>query len=115
MHQGDFYASSGVLLDEVTFTPADKTLRVSVKPEPGVHYRIDFITTKRNFDQTVTELASPAADKKPARTIPIYSDDIGRTVKSVTGTAASYQLDADDLYVRARVESDSPSQHTACP
>jgi len=110
MQRGDFYASSGVLLEEAAFTPADNTLRVTVKADQGVNYRIHFITTKQGFDQTVTEVASPAEKGRPARTIPIYSDDIGRTVKTVVGTNATYRLEADDLYVRARVESDSPSK-----
>lgn len=110
MHRGDFYASCGVLLEEAAFTPSDNTLRVTVKAEPGVNYRIHFITTKRGFDRTVTKIVSPAEKGQPARTIPIYSDDIGRTVKTVVGTKAAYQLEADDLYVRARVESDSPSK-----
>ncbi|MEI6071931.1 MAG: hypothetical protein WCS31_09065 [Verrucomicrobiae bacterium] len=110
MHKGDFYASSGVFLEEAAFIPADNTLRVKVKVEPGVHYRIDFITTKQGFDRTRTEMACPAENGRPARTIPIYSDDIGRIVKTVEGTEAAYRLEADDLYVRARVESDSPSK-----
>ena len=110
MHQGDFYATSGVLLEDVTFTPADRTLHVRVKADPGVSYRIHFITTKNDFDQNVTRLTSPAAARRPARTVPVYSEDIGRTVKSVQGVEASYQMRADDLYVRARVESDTPSK-----
>lgn len=110
MHRGDFYASSGVLLEEAAFTPADNTLRVTVKAEPGVNYRIHFITTKRGFDQTMTEIVSPAKKSLATRTIPLYSDDIGRTVKTVAGTHATYRLEADDLYVRAHVESDSRSR-----
>ena len=110
MHRGDFYASNGVFLENVVFTPGDNTLRVAVKAEPGVKYRINFITTKKGFDRTVTEIASPAEKNRPARTIPLYSDDIGRTVKTVAGTEAAYRLEADDLYVRAYVESDAPSK-----
>jgi hypothetical protein len=110
MQRGEFYASTGVLLEEVAFTPADKTLRVTVRAEQGVNYHIHFITTKQGFDRTITEIASPAKKGRPARTIPVYSDDIGRTVKTVVGTKAAYRLEVDDLYVRARVESNSPSK-----
>ena len=108
MHRGDFYASNGVFLQDVVFTPADNTLRVVVKAEPGVNYRINFITTKRGFDRSLKEIVIPADEEKnqAARIIPVYSEDIGRTVKSVAGTEAVYKLEADDLYVRARVESD---------
>jgi transglutaminase-like putative cysteine protease len=114
IHQGDCYASNGVELKDVDFSAIDNTLRVAVKAETGVNYRIHFITTKQNFDRTVTHIMSPAEKIgdgiRPARTIPIYSDDIGRIVKTVAGTEASYRLEADDLYVRARVESDVSSK-----
>lgn len=110
MRQGDFYATCGILLEEVAFTPADRTLRVKVKAEAGANYRIDFIATRRGFDRTATALTIPAEKKRPGRTLPVYSDDIGRTVKSVTGTEAAYRMETDDLYVRARVESDRPSK-----
>ena len=48
----------------------------------------------------------------PARKIPVYSDDIGKVVKTVNGIKASYTLKNDDLYVRARIESDIPSRIT---
>jgi len=110
MQRGDFYASCGVLLEEAAFTPADNTLRIKVQAEQGVNYRIHFITTKQGFDRTATAVLSPAEKGRPARTIPVYSDSIGRIAKTVEGTEAAYRLAADDLYVRARVESDSPSK-----
>ena len=110
MRRGDFYASTGVWLEDLAFTPADRTLRVKVKAEQGVNYKIHFITTKRDFDRTVTEVNSPAGQGRPARIIPVYSDDIGRIVKTVTGAEGAYRLEPDDLYVRARVESDALRQ-----
>lgn len=109
LNRGDFYATSGVLLDEVAFTREDQTLHVHVKPEDGMNYRIEFVTTRRGFDQTVTEVASPALEKRPARSVPVYSEDIGRVAHTIDGTAGEYRLAPDDLYVRARVISDSPS------
>jgi len=108
MGAGDFYASSGVLLDDVSFQ--DKTLRIKVKQDDGVNYRIHFVTTKQGFNQGMSKISSPSEKKRPARFIPQYADDIGRTVKTTTGVDASYKLETDDLYVRARIESDSPSQ-----
>ncbi len=108
MHAGDFYATCGALLDDVAFSAAGRTLRVKVQAAPNVKYRIRFITTKRGFDQTVRAVASPAEKGRGARTIPVYSTDIGKTAHLAEGTEATYRMAPDDLYVRARVESDAP-------
>jgi hypothetical protein len=108
MHAGDFYATTGVALEEVAFSPLDKTLRVKVKAAPGVTYRVRFITTKRGFDQTVRAVDAPAEKGRGARTLPVYSADIGKTALAVDGAEASYRMAPDDLYVRAKVESSVP-------
>jgi hypothetical protein len=41
MERGDFYASTGVVLDEVTVSGKEMTIKV--KPEPSSKYRIQFI------------------------------------------------------------------------
>ena len=110
MLRGDFYASTGVWLEDVAFNSADETLRVKVKAEQGANYKIHFITTKRDFDRTVIEVNSPAGQGRPARTIPVYSEEIGRIVKTVMAAEGAYRLEPDDLYVRARVESDALRQ-----
>lgn len=99
MDAGDFYSSTGVVLSDVAF--ANGTLSVKVKPEPGVDYRIVFISTRRGFDRRVSMVTS----ESPARTIPVYSNEIGGIVKTVVGTEGSYRLRPDDLYVRAKVVS----------
>ncbi len=111
MHAGNYYATCGVLLNEVDFDPTERRLHVKVRPQAGVSYTIKFITTKRNFNQQITYVESPASGNKPARSIPIYSEDVGRVVSSMAGVEASYQMDADDLYVRARVESSEPGKY----
>lgn len=88
----------------MAFDPETNTLHVRVNPEEGADYKIHFITTKRGFDESVTKIE----DK--GRFIPLYSEEIGQTVKTVLGTEASYTLAADELYVRARIESNKPSK-----
>ncbi|MBN2308437.1 MAG: hypothetical protein JXR94_05665 [Candidatus Hydrogenedentes bacterium] len=112
MDAGDYYATTGVLLEDVAFNTRRRKLWVRVQAEPGVTYRIRFITTKRGFDQTVRRVDCPAEKGRGARTIPVYSADIGRTVKEVEGVEASYRMASDDLYVRAKIESDVPSEYT---
>ena len=116
MERGDSYASCGVALEDVRFD--GKTLHVAVPAKKGVAYTIKFIVTKRNADTEVLQTVSlpqkgPAQkyESRPVRAVPIYSSAIGATAKSVSGkkgdrVAADYSLADDDLYVRARVESD---------
>lgn len=101
IERGRFYASSGVRLDRVT-TSAER-IDVRVQPEDGVEYLIEFIGTRRGFDPS----SQPVVDEKGEQVITTrrYSDDIGRVLKSVSATSASYDFVPDDLYVRARVTS----------
>lgn len=110
MRRGNFYATCGVELRTVAFDALTKTLNVDVMPEVNVNHRIHFITTKRGFDPSMTPIPCQVPPGRPPGTIPLYSSDIGRVVETVCGTTASYQMRADDLYVRAVVESDKPSQ-----
>jgi len=103
MERGDFYVSTGVTLADMRFMR--NQLDVRVAPESGVAYTIEFFTTKKGFDRSTTLFDDPARDKKPARIGKRYSDSIGCVVKTIKGTDATYTLDADDLYVRARITS----------
>ena len=120
MERGDSYASCGVDLEDVRFD--GKTLHVSVPAKKGVAYTIKFITTKQGVDTSVVHTVEvPSAGKpdqggRPARTGPVYSKEVGRTVKIVSGkkgkpVAADYSLASDDLYVRARIESDETAPY----
>ena len=118
IHRGDFYASSELDLEDVSFDRGTGTLKVSVPATPGVAFKIRFITTKKGaILEPVRYVGIPAAKEhmNRARNVPIYDERIGTTVKLVEGgkgerVEASYKLAADDLYVRARVESDAPTQ-----
>lgn len=106
---GDFYTSTGVFLEDLQFKQDSRTLYVSVQAVPGVTYRIHFITTKRGFNQTVRTVECPPEKGRTARKIPVYSEDIGRTVQVVDGIEGRYQMASDDLYIRAKIESSIPS------
>ncbi len=117
-HRGDFYASSELDLEDVSFDRATGTLNVSVPATPGVKYWIRFISTEKGTPlDPVSHVEIPAtkAHRNLARKVPIYADGIGATVKLVEGKRgerleASYTLVSKDLYVRARVESDAATQ-----
>lgn len=116
MARGDFYASCGVDLESVVADSSAGRLTVAVPAKPGVGYTIRFIGTKSDFSSAVQGWVHFAGDKKQwlePRDYPLYSEAIGRTLKTVAGAPgqrleASYTLAPDDLYVRAVVESSEP-------
>jgi len=104
MDAGDFYASSGVTLDDVKRDA--KTLRLTIRAEAGVTYSTQFIATMRGarFD------SEPRRDKegKELNVTRIYGDEIGKIVSVVDGAAPSYTFTGQELYVRAKVISSRP-------
>lgn len=77
MEQGDFYSSSGVEIRKIK--TSGKKLKISIKAEPGITYKTQFIGT--------------------------VGEDIGKVLKEVDGPAASYTYAGDELYVRAKIQS----------
>ncbi|MCP4509634.1 MAG: hypothetical protein GY826_24930, partial [Fuerstiella sp.] len=65
--------------------------------------RIDFIGTRRDFDDTT----SPAVDdkEKSSGLTRRYSGEVGAVLQSTTGDSATYEFTGDELYVRALVTS----------
>ena len=116
--RGDFYAASQLDLEDVNFDFANKTLSVSVPSIAGVACKIRFIVTKKGVPtQPLSYVDIPSNERRKghSRRVAIYDDRIGETAKLVAGGKgerldASYMLKDDDLYVRARIESDWPGQ-----
>ena len=79
MENGDFYASTGVTLQEVSVK--NNVLTIKVDPSDNVKYTIDFVGVAQGEEQT-------------------------RVLKSISGVTASVDLSADYLFVRARITSD---------
>jgi hypothetical protein len=105
MLAGDFYASSGVELRDVVFDKKSKTLKVEVAPEKDTTYRIDFITTKKDFDSSIEYAEYPHTNPKFNRRRPVIREDVGVVAKSVEGFSGEYTMSDDDLYVRCVVTS----------
>lgn len=78
MERGDFYASTGVELQEVTFRK-DK-LHVAVAPEAGVSYTIQFWGAGRSGEK-------------------------GKLLREVKGVKATYKIKRKLLYTRAKIIS----------
>jgi hypothetical protein len=101
MEAGQFYASSGVSLEKVV--SSSKGLEVTVLPEKDVTYTIEFLGTRQGANLE----GRPVLDKdgKPIRTTQVYSEEIGKVLKTISGNKASYEFQGDELYIRARVIS----------
>ena len=94
LKDGDFYASSGVTLREVSYEPRRKNLALEIEPDGDATFTTTFVGTPKNF-----------ADGGKT---PLDSEAVGKTFASVTGTTATYKLTGDELYVRAVINSSRP-------
>ena len=104
LEAGDFYSSTGVVLDEIK--RQENELSLSIRTEPGVTYKTQFIATLKgtNLD------AKPKLDQD-GRELPLtadYSAEIGKVVAESTSSVPRYTLTGKELYVRAKVISSKP-------
>lgn len=104
MKAGDFYASSGVTLDDVSFT--DGMLRIRIHAEPGVKYTTVIRGTLQGYDTATRDVATPKGDTYPTRKL--YSDDVGKTLTTLEGTAITWKPTGKELYFRASIVSSKP-------
>lgn len=84
MEVGNFYATTGVELEEVNFK--EDVLSIKVKPEAGVNYQIRFIGAGRHKMKS-------------------------EVLQTVEGTEAKYNVPKDYLFVRAKVISTKPKEN----
>ncbi|MGV3510227.1 MAG: hypothetical protein ACO1N7_13120 [Sphingobacteriaceae bacterium] len=82
MEKGDFYSSTGVELDEMSFD--NQTLKIGVKAKQGVQYTIQFWGANKS-----------KGGKEKA----------GVLLKEVKGSKATYKLSNENLFVRAKIIS----------
>jgi hypothetical protein len=101
MNRGDFYASNGVELEEVTFE--NGTLSIKVKAQANVQYRTQFIGTLKG---AVLD-GQPVLDKdgQPVVVSRTYGADVGQVLNEVDGANPIYKMNGRELYVRAKVIS----------
>lgn len=96
IEQGDFYATTGVLLDEITFQ--DHELRIKIHDRPGVSYTTQFIGTLKDYQGAKD---SAPADATGDRANP----EIGKILSEQSGAHPSYRLTGKEIYVRAKIIS----------
>jgi hypothetical protein len=103
MLAGDFYASTGVVLEDCRYDPAAGRIHVQVCETPGVQYRIEFIGTLRDA-VSAENLAKVADNELEVMELPEYAR-LGEVLKTEEGPRAEYSFTGRELYVRAVVHS----------
>ena len=88
----------------------DGRIDLVIDAQPGVSYRVEFVGTLQGADldgRAVTDEPHEHEDSLDHlhQTIYRYSDDIGKVLKTVEGTTASYEVLGSEIYVRARITS----------
>jgi hypothetical protein len=90
MEAGDFYASSGIVLEDVKYDRENDVVAIDIAPDGAAKFTTQFVGTP----------AGPDAGKDPAQ--------VGIVFATVEGRHPSYRLTGKELYVRAIVTSDRP-------
>lgn len=111
MQQGDYYASTGVALSEVQFDADSKRLRLEIERDENATYTTRFIGTRQGYSTERQPRLN--ADGKPINSTGRYSADIGVTLATVEGLHPEYQLQGDELFVRAVITSSLPAELSA--
>jgi hypothetical protein len=96
MKQADFYASSGVVLDEINYNAESKTLSLVIPAVSGVQFTTEFVATLK---PTTSNSNDSETSSLPA------IEQIGKVVASSNSLTPSYTFTGTELYVRARVSS----------
>lgn len=109
MRRGDFYASTGVTLRDVRYSPETGTIEIEIEPDADATFTTRFIGTRAGFDphsEPVLDEQGQALDVTRR-----YSTDIGAVLATTAGTRAAYRLKGDELYVRATITSSRPAMN----
>jgi hypothetical protein len=105
MEVGDFYGTTGVLLDDLHADSSE--IRLVIQPEEGVTYRTQFIGTRVGYDPA----SEPMEDTEGVAVTRRYSDSIGTVLAEVEGQTPSYTMQGDEVYVRAKIISSKPKDN----
>ncbi|MCB1120828.1 MAG: hypothetical protein KJT03_04725 [Verrucomicrobiae bacterium] len=89
MRAGDFYASTGVTLNDINYDASSRILTIQVKPEDGVTFQTRLVGTRSNYRPGQHGGAS----------------GIGEVFSEKSGTTAQFSIPDDALYARATITS----------
>jgi hypothetical protein len=104
LEAGDFYATTGVILEDVGRVGDE--IRLTIHEEEGVMYRTQFIATMREAGLD----SEPRLDKEgnPLEVTRLYGPDIGKVVAESIELQPRYRFSGKERYVRAKVISSKP-------
>lgn len=111
LEAGDFYASSGVALEDVRFSPETGAVEIDIAAVDGEEYVTEFIGTTEGFDEHSDAVVDAEGKEMPVTRR--YSTEVGRVLARATGEKPRYQLTGNELYVRAVVTSNKAPDNPA--
>jgi hypothetical protein len=88
MRAGNFYSSTGVVVNAIDFNSGNNTLSVEIDAEEGILYSTQLIGTRKGYDPSVSD-----------------GTGIGEVFAEQTGTTVSFDIPSDALYARATITS----------
>ena len=95
MERGDFYATSGVTVDDIRLAKGRYSFRI--QPEKGVKYTTRFIGTRKNF--------KASSDLAKRNSLKPDEVGIGVILGQSQSLEPSYPFKGDELYIRAEIVS----------
>ncbi len=104
LEAGDFYSTSGVLLEDIA--KVESEYRLTIKQEPGITYSTEFIATMKSA--SIESIARKDKDGNELPVTRLYSEQIGKVVARSTESKPAYKFTGQELYVRAKVTSSKP-------
>lgn len=93
MRDGDFYASTGVFIDEINWDRKKRTINLNIRPVGNTTFRSLLVGTRKNYK------ALADADQS----------GIGEVIGIGHGTALTFEVPEDVLYVRVTITTDLPA------
>jgi hypothetical protein len=102
LEEGNFYSTTGVILEDVKTN--DRTLTIHIREEAGVSHRTQFIGTPKEFDSSSEPVLN--AQGEPAHITRVYSTEIGQVFSETTDNPAVFYFTGSEMYVRAKIISD---------
>lgn len=108
----DFYASSGVVLDDVNYDAETKTLGLVIPAVAGVTFTTEFVATLKAQTHESVPIAEQGGEELPQ--LPA-AEDIGKVVATSTSLRPTYTFTGNEVYVRARVTSSAAHVDPSLP